>query len=242
MRTFWTLTIFTAARMLGADPDYATPLAAKDYEKALGILEQQLKAEPASIKWGSEYRMAIIAAKQHDRAIKFFESLAEASPKSNAFLNLGFAYVDKIPTAGSISQVLLANTSLGHFTKAVEIEATWIALYTRGNSYLFWPKIFKRVPLGIADLENALAVQKAGRKRPYHSRVYIALGDGYWKNDEPEKAKRTWTEGAREFPDHAALKSRLTMSPEQLNAAVTDVYDPNKRVDTNLAELWKDMQ
>lgn len=240
MRTVFTLTLLAGGMLRAADPDYATPLAAKDYDKALGILEQQLKSEPNSVKWGSEYRMAVIASKQHDRAIKVFEALAAENAKSPyLYLNLGFAYVDKIPVAGSITQVLLANTSLGHFSKSIEIEPTWIALYTRGNAYLFWPKIFKRMPLGIADLEKALQMQKSVKKQHYHSRSYLSLGDGYWKNDEFDRAKAMWAEGAKQFPDNALLKARLTKTPDELNAAITDAYDPNKRVDTNLIDLWK---
>lgn len=240
MRTVLTISLLAATAAWAAEPDYATPLAAKDYDKALGILEQQLKAEPNSLKWGSEYRMAIIASKQHDRAIALFESLSAANAKAPyLFLNLGFAYVDKIPVAGSITQVLLANTSLGHFSKSIEIEPTWIALYTRGNAYLFWPKIFKRMPLGIADLERALQMQKAIKKQHFHSRVFLSLGDGYWKNDEFDKAKAIWAEGAKQFPENALIKARLSKSPDELNAAITDAYDPNKRVDTNLIDLWK---
>ena len=232
--------MLAAAVLMAADPDYATPLAAKDYEKALGVLEEALKADPNSMKYGSEYRMATIQAKQHDRCIKFLEGLAAANPKSaNLHLNHGFAYVDKIPVAGSITQVLLANTALGHFGKSIEIQPMWIALYTRGNAYLFWPKIFKRMSLAIADLEQAMKMQKAGPKRVYHIRNYIALGDGYWKNDEPDRAKAIWQEGLREFPGNDPLKSRLAKTPEEMAALINDAYDPTKRVDTNLSELWK---
>jgi tetratricopeptide (TPR) repeat protein len=229
-----------AAVLVAADPDYETPLAAKDFDKALAVLEEALKADPNSMKYGSEYRMAVIQAKQHDRCIKFLETLAAANPKSaNLHLNHGFAYVDKIPVAGSITQVLLANTALGHFGKSIEIQPMWIALYTRGNAYLFWPKIFKRMPLAIADLEQAMKMQKAGPKRPYHIRNYIALGDGYFKNDEPDKAKATWQDGLREFPNNDQLKLRLAKNADEMAALINDVYDPTKRVDTNLSELWK---
>ena len=80
-----------------------------------------------------------------------FEKLVADNPSSsNAYLNYGFAYVDKIPAAGSITQVILANTALSYFSKSIELKPSWIAYYTRGNSYLYWPKIFGRAPLGIA--------------------------------------------------------------------------------------------
>jgi len=223
MRLAW---LWAAAASLAADP--------------LAEFEKALDAQPDSMQIGSEYRMAVIRSKEHDRCIKFLGDLAAKHPKApNLHLNHGFAYVDKIPVAGSITQVLLANTALGHFGKSIEAQPTWIAHYTRGNAYLFWPKIFKRMPLAIADLEAAMKMQKADKKRSYHIRNYISLGDGYWKNEEPDKAKATWQEGLKEFPGNEQLTVRLAKSPAEMDALIVEVYDPNKRVDTNLAELWK---
>ena len=98
--------------------------------------------------------------------MSFFEKLATTKPESaNIHLNSGFAYVDKIPVAGSITQVILANNALTEFTKAVELQPSWIDFYTRGMSYLFWPKIFNRAPMGVADLEKAMKLQQAARRR-----------------------------------------------------------------------------
>src|SRR5262245_26221400 len=154
----------------------------------LSKLESALAADPDSIRCGSEYRQAVIQAKEYDRSLKFFEKLVAAHPNSSAaYLNYGFAYVDKIPAAGSITQVILANTALSYFTKSIEIQPSWIGLYTRGNSYLYWPKIFGRANLGVADLEQAMKMQKADKLKKYHVRSYISLGDGYWKMDDIAK-------------------------------------------------------
>jgi tetratricopeptide (TPR) repeat protein len=214
-------------------------LAARNYTTALSELEAALMAEPDSIRYGSEYRQAVIEAKEYDRCIKFFEKLVGGNPKApNAFLNYGFAYVDKIPASGSITQVILANTALSHFTKSIELQPSWIAYYTRGNSYLYWPKIFGRASLGVADLEQAMKMQSQDKKRPYHVRVYVSLGDGYWKMDDLARARKTWQEGLEQFPDSAHLKDRLARDGEELKKYIDDVLDPNKRVDTNLHELW----
>src|SRR5580692_11602135 len=150
----------------------------------LSKMESGLSAEPDSIRLGSEYRQAVIQAKEYDRCIKFFEKLVADHPtSSNAYLNFGFAYVDKIPAAGSITQVILANTALTYFSKSIELHPSWIGYYTRGNSYLYWPKIFDRAHLGVEDLEQCMKIQKADKPRSYHVRAYIALGDGYWKMD-----------------------------------------------------------
>lgn len=205
----------------------------------LARLEEALNAAPDDLKAADDYRMAVIPLKAYDRAIAFFQQLVAANPNAaNAHLNYGFAYVDKIPDAGAITQVILANNALGEFTRSLEIKTTWIGLYTRGNSYLFWPRIFNRTNLGLADLNEALKMQKADPKRPYHVRVYIALGDGYWKNDDLVTASNTWRDGLVQFPDNAPLKARLSKQGDELKTLIEAGYDPAKRVDTSLQDLW----
>jgi hypothetical protein len=106
-------------------------------------------------------------------------------------------------------------------------------------SYLFWPKIFGRAKYGVADLEKALHMQQSGGRKPYYVRTWIALGDGYWKIDELAKARATWTKGLQQFPDSHALKDRLAKQGDDLKELIDDALDPNKRVDTNLKELWE---
>jgi tetratricopeptide (TPR) repeat protein len=206
----------------------------------LAKLETALSADADNIRYASEYRQAVIQMKEYDRSLKFFEKLVADHPTApNAYLNYGFAYVDKIPAAGSITQVILANTALSHFSKSIELKRSWIALYTRGNSYLYWPKIFGRAHLGVDDLEEAMKMQKADKLRSYHVRVYISLGDGYWKMDDTPKAKSIWQEGLKLFPNNAQLKARISKDGEELKTYIDDVLDPNKRVDTDLHELWE---
>ncbi len=215
--------------------------AAENAALALPAMETALEKDPDNLRLGSDYRQAVIKTNQYDRALKFFEKLVQDhADAANAHLNYGFTYVDKIPTAGSITQVLLANNALTQFTKTIELKSSWIACYTRGNSYMYWPKIFGRTSLGIADLEEAMRIQKADKKRIYHVRSYIALGDGYWKMDELEKAKAIWTEGLAQFPDNGALKARLSKQGDDLKAVMDDTYDITKRIDTSLWELWAD--
>jgi tetratricopeptide (TPR) repeat protein len=243
-----------AASVYGADESFdkaEQALASKDYPSAISLLENAVRSDPDSLRNASEYRQAIlrqtIAAHpkeglpaDFDKEIAFFEKLVADHPtSSNAYLNYGFAYVDKIAAAGSITQVIMANTALTQFTKSIELKPTWIALYTRGNSYLYWPKIFARAGLGVADLERAFAMQKAEPKKSYHVRVYISLGDGYWKTENLEKAKAIWKEGVAQFPDSQALKDRLSKQGDDLDTYINNVLDPGKRVDTDLKELWR---
>ena len=222
-------------------PSLSRPVQAPDGAAALAALEAQLAAAPDNLPAANQYRQAVIRRGEYDRAIKFFEKLVADHPNAaSAHLNYGFAYVDKIPVAGSITQVILANNALHEFTKSVELRPTWIALYTRGNSYLFWPKIFGRASLGVADLEEAMKMQKADRKRRYHVRTFIALGDGYWKVDDLEKARAVWAEGLQQFPDSPQLQARLDKNGDDRQALLDDAYDITKRIDTSLEELWAD--
>ena len=214
-------------------------LSANDLPTALSSLEAAIAEDPDNLRYGNDYRQAIIRSKQFDRALDFFQKKVAGSPKAaNLHLNYGFAYVDKIPVAGSITQVILANNALSEFTRALELQPSWIAYYTRGESYLFWPKIFNRASAGVADLENALEIQKREPRRSYHVKTFIALGDGYWKTDQMQKARDIWQEGLRAFPENQQLKERLRLQGEELKRTIEIGFDPARRVDTDLKELW----
>ena len=219
----------------------AQPAAAEDPATVLAAVEAQLASNPDNLRLASKYRQSVIQAGEYDRALKFFEQLVADHPNSaNAHLNFGFAYVDKIPVAGSITQVILANNGLNEFTKSLELQATWLAYYTRGSSYLYWPRIFGRAALGVADLEEAMKIQKAEKNRGYHVRTFLALGDGYWKMDDLDKAKQVWAEGRKQFPDDRRLQERLSKEGDDLKAVIDETYDITRRVDTSLEVLWAD--
>jgi tetratricopeptide (TPR) repeat protein len=228
------------------DSDYQQAIKAlgsNDYANALHYFESAITDDPDNLRYSSEYRQVAIKSKDFDRSLNFFEKLATTKPESaNIHLNSGFAYVDKIPVAGSITQVILANKALTEFTKAVELQPNWINLYTRGMSYLFWPKIFNRAPMGVADLEKAMKIQAAGPKKGYYVKTYLALGDAYWKTDQLEKARSVWQEGLKQFPDNQQLKARLDHQGDDLQKLIEANFDPNKRVDTDLRELWTGSQ
>jgi len=236
------ISAYTAVASPLADTEFRQAMAAiqaNDFVTGLHMLELAIGDDPDNLRYASEYRQAIIRNKDFDRSVDFFGKMVASHPASaNLHLNYGFAYVDKIPVAGSITQVLLANTALGEFSKAVDLQPSWLAYYTRGAAYLFWPKIFGRAPLGVADLEKALQMQRTGPRRPYYLHVYVALGDGYCKTEELDKARAIWQEGLRQFPGNQQLKSRLSMQGDELVKLIENNFDPNKRVDTDLREIW----
>jgi tetratricopeptide (TPR) repeat protein len=223
---------------------FALPAAVWAANEAVTLpqLEAAVAADPENLRAASDYRMAVIKAGEYDRALKFFEKLVADHPQAaNAWLNYGFAYVDKIPAAGSITQVILANNALTQFSKSIELRESWLALYTRGNSYLYWPKVFGRAPLGVADLEKAVDIaRKEETKKRVYARSFAALGDGYWKTDQLDKAKAVWQEGLKLFPGEPQLQARLDAlgkGTEALETYINEQLDPSKRVDTNLLPL-----
>jgi tetratricopeptide (TPR) repeat protein len=154
-------------------------------------------------------------------------------------MNLGYACVDNIPIEGAITQVILANTAINHFSAAIDIEETWLGFFTRGNSYAYWPAIFGRTELAIADLEKAIAMAAdESEQMPIHVRAWVALGDSYWRLDNLEKAREIWRSALKRFPAHNTLTERLSLDDEALNNYLTKTYAPGLRVDTNLSEFF----
>ncbi|MBI2187371.1 MAG: hypothetical protein HYU37_09690 [Acidobacteria bacterium] len=208
---------------------------------ALAELENHLANDPENLQLANAYRRSIIESGEYDRALRFFARLVEThTVAANAYLSYGFAHVDKIPTVGAVTQVVLAGAALSAFTRAVELRPSWIAYYTRGSSYLFWPKIFGRAPLGVADLEEALRIQQREPKRPYHVRTFLALGDGYWKVEQYDRARATWEQGLKQFPESEALRARITADAGRLAVMLDAAFDPTRRVDTDLSPLWNE--
>ena len=230
-----------------AASDFEAGLAAakaENYTLALDKFEQALKADPNSLECGNAYRQAAVkvnTAETYDRCIGFLEQLVADHPKApNAWLNYGYAHVDKIPVEGAITQVLLANTALGYFSSALELEETWLGHYTRGNSYLYWPAIFGRTPLAIADLEKAVALSRKVKQRSYHARAYVGLGEAHWRLDDLAKAREVWKEALALFPDNEDLKVRMEKDDEELGVFLTAHFEPGQRVDTNLSIIWEE--
>jgi tetratricopeptide (TPR) repeat protein len=225
-------------------------LAARDWKVAVDTLEVATAEAPDDIVIGTDYRQAVIgaaaAAKSLDpynRCVAFFEKLVTDHPRSaNAFLNLAFANVDKIPAEGAITQVLLANRALTHFGKALDLEPSWLGYYSRGHAYLFWPPIFGRVEAGIADLEQAIAIsKKKGDRQPFYARAWAALGDGFWRQENLDRAREVWKQGLSAYPDDPELKARAGRADRaELDAYLLAHYDTTARVATNLNEIFGD--
>lgn len=214
-------------------------------DEAIAHLERALELEPDNLRFGADYRQMIIATSGskpagYERALGFLTRLSERQPDApNLLLNLAFAHVDRIPLEGAITQVIQANTALGIFGRAIAVEDSWLARYSRGNALLFWPPIFGRVPAAISDLEQAIALAAAQPPRPYHGRAWAALGDAHWRLGNVESATRTWRDGAARYPEDPELATRLQRHASgTLDVFFEERFDPNRRVATGLGEIF----
>src|SRR5262249_56160335 len=83
------------------------------------------------------------ASGEYDRAIKFFEALdKQPGAGPHAALNLGLAYIDKIPTVGAFRRISLGNNATAALTRSIEREPSELAYTIRGLVNLRFEKGF----------------------------------------------------------------------------------------------------
>ena len=202
----------------------------------LASLERAIAADPENLRVAAEYRQLAIAAKAFDRSIDFLENLAKhknAGP--NLPISLALAYVDKVPTSGEIRRLYLGRDAVNALTKSIERRASVLAYYLRGVVNLFYNNlIFKRIPRGLEDLQQALALVTPQTPPLLTARIYASIGDGYWRLDDRPKAREIWTTAIAKFPDDPELKRRLDADTEKVRWVVSDALSASMRVDTSL--------
>jgi tetratricopeptide (TPR) repeat protein len=203
---------------------------------SLAAFEQSLLADPENLRVAADYRQVAIGAGDFDRPIEFLEKLSKrAGAGPNVFLSLALAYVDKVPTSGDIRRLYLGRDAMNAATKSIERKPTPFAYYMRGQINLYYNNvIFKRVPRGIEDLKKALELTDARTPSVVLSRIYAALGDGYWRLDDRTRAREVWKEGAARIPGDTALARRLEGDSETVRWVVIDALSASTRVDTSL--------
>jgi hypothetical protein len=202
----------------------------------MASLERTMTADPENLHIAAAYRQSAIAAADFDRPIEFLEKLAkrkDAGP--NLYISLALAYVDKVPTSGDIRRLYLGRDAVNALTKSIERKPSVLAFYLRGGINLYYNNlIFKRVPRGIEDLKQALALVTAETPQTLTARVYASIGDGYWRLEERARARETWSAAAAKFPEDAELKRRLDPDAEKVRWVVSDALNASTRVDTTL--------
>ena len=230
--TFLSVVLFTIMAAGPADPAAASRL--------LDGFEARLAQEPASLRVAAEYRQLVIDTGRYDRSIMLFERLAR-DPRggANRYLNLALANVDKVPVSGSVRRALLGREALDALNRAIAIEPTDLAYLIRGLVNLYYDQfVFHRTDKGVADLETARTLSAAHPQVRYAPRILVALGDGYWRLNQHDKARGLWREGLASFPDVEGFRLRLTARDEQIPDIIERALDAGVRVDTTLRELY----
>jgi len=217
-----------------------TPVAAN---RMLDDFEARLVQDPGSLRVAAEYRQLVIETGRYDRSIKLFERLAR-DPRggANRYVNLALANVDKVPVSGSFRRALLGRDALDALTRAIAIEPTDLAYLIRGLVNLYYDQfVFHRTDKGVADLEMARRLAAAHPHIPYAPRILVALGDGYWRLHQPDKARAAWREGLELSPDVDGFRVRLNARDEAIPDIIERALDAGVRVDTTLRELFPDL-
>jgi tetratricopeptide (TPR) repeat protein len=206
-------------------------------EQRFAALERAVAANPEDLAIAADYRRLAIEAQQFDRSIDFLEKLAKGKGSGpNVQISLALADIDKVPVAGDLRRLSLGRDAIAALTRSIAQRPTVLAYYIRGQVNLYFNRrIFNRTAKGVADLTQALAMAPPDTPGVLMVRIYTALGDGYYKLDEPAKAHDVWSTGALKFPDDAGLKQRLETQGQELEWLVGRALAAERRVDTSLA-------
>ena len=80
----------------GANDFYARGMqkaAAKDWPSALDLFEQAVAAEPNNLRYGTDYRQAVIESGEYDLSLRHYRKAAEIDPKfPEAYFGIGLLF------------------------------------------------------------------------------------------------------------------------------------------------------
>lgn len=216
-----------------------TMIGARVAASDLSVLERVVEGDPENLAAASVYRLAAIAAADFNRPIDLLERLSKRKDSGpNVQISLALAYVDKVPTSGDIRRLYLGRDAMKALTKAIERRPSILPYYVRGLINLYYNNfIFHRIPHGIADLEKALTLETRDTPPALVARVYLSLGDGYWRIEDRVKARDAWSRGADRYPADPAFRTRLVPDARAIEDAVTTALYAGTRVDTDVRGL-----
>jgi tetratricopeptide (TPR) repeat protein len=199
-------------------------LSPEELDKMLSEMEAKLRESIAAYKLASAYRTRAANYDQHERSVKFFQSLLAKDPKNQRVrMELACALVDKIPTCGGMAAVVskgtLARKSLDQLDAYLKDEPdSWLGRYTRGMNHLHWPRALLHSSDAAKDFQRCVELQEkaAGKNpmKPFQLRAYVCLGDAHTKDKQYKKARAAWERGLKYFPDAKELKNRLAIKED----------------------------
>jgi len=169
-------------RAKGRDQRVVPKMSADDLHRLLSEMETKLRGSLDTYKLASTYRARCADYDQHDRAIKFFSELVAAQTNNlRARLELGCAFVDKIPTCGGMAAIVskgtLARKALDQMDAVVKAQPDlWVAYYVRGINHLYWPRALRHSKNAITDLTRCIELQERSRNGPLPPRPPSPVG------------------------------------------------------------------
>jgi tetratricopeptide (TPR) repeat protein len=202
----------------------------------LDVLERAITADPENLELAANYRQLAISTHRFDRSIDFLKRLANRKGSGpNIKISLALAFVDKVPIAGEIRRLYLGRDAINALTKSIEQQPTVLAFGVRGLINIYYNNfIFHRIPRGLEDFRNALGLVTPETPPLVVWRVYMSMGDGYWRLEQRDSAREVWRKGLALFPDNSELSRRIDGDDETVEKIVDDAVDPDTRVDTSL--------
>ena len=244
-----------AGRPKGPPPEPA------DLERHLAEMETMLRGRPQAYGVASTYRSHCATYGRHDRAINFFLQLVSEKPDDwRSRVELGCAYVDKIPTCGGMAAIVskgtLARKSLDQLDQVIADLSQlvgprltgrgpdadlWVGYYTRGMNHLHWPRALLHSDAAAADLARCIELQRKSESagpENYFVRTYVALGDAFAKAKKYDRARDAWRQGTKLFTASRELKERLSITDDSaLLKYVESKRSLEQPIDTGLSFL-----
>jgi hypothetical protein len=228
--------ILIACTIVGLVTAPPPPRAESTSQIRLQSFEQAIADSPEDLRLAADYRQLAIEAGEFNRATEFFEHLVKrGEPGPNLLISLALAYADKVPQSNEFRRAYLGRDAMAALTRSITMRPSVLAYYIRGRINLYYDRfIFRRVDKGIADLTEALGRIAGDTPPSLAALVYRTLGDGYLKDDNPNKAREIWSAGATRFPEDAGLRDRLDLDGPDLWRIVGPGLSPSHRPDTSL--------
>jgi len=228
------LALFSATLLAAAQPPPSAAVAT-----TMNTYERRIAGDPENLTLSAEYRQLAIAGRFFDRAIDFLGRLArQRGSGPNVRISLALAYVDKAPETGEIRRAYVGRDAMSVLTESIAQRPSVLAYFIRGRINLGYDKfIFHRTDKGIADLQRAVALITEETPLVLVARVYVGLGDAYFKFDDAVRARQAWVEGLARAADDPELHSRLEHDGAALRDLVGTALSPSRRVDTSLVGL-----
>jgi len=250
--TCYTVLLVLVASCTGVKKAMVDPLVeaqqlidAGEVDKGLTYLEKAMDRDPGRLALSNLYRLTASKNKVFERSINYFKKAVggKHADVDEMYYNLGFAYIDKIPSVGPMGAGFLSKRAIRQFQTVVDRDPDdWAATYGIGMNYLHWPDYFKKNDNAMVFLEKTAALQKTDDVKPYYILTYIRLGDAYAKNGKIDKAYSVWQEGLRYFSGHADLVTRVNTPKSQIAKAIRQLYNPNNsigEINTDISVLWE---